>query len=346
MSFAVSLSQLLLCVVFAVAGVAKLADRSGTRRAIEAFGVPPSLAPAGALLLPIAELVIAAALIPAATARWAALGAVALLAIFSIAIARTLRAGSAPDCNCFGGLTQTEVGRGTLIRNLLLGGLAAFVALGGQPVSAFRWVTVPAARDRPGIVFMVACLAGLGWFCWQLLRQNGRLLLHLESEGPGAALPKTGAKALPPLEPGTAAPRFAGRDLQGAPISLDSLLAPGRPVALFFTDPGCGACESALDTVGRAQRDRAGELTLAVISSGSIDRIKEKAAEFALDRVVPQDDESLFDAYRVYGVPGVVQIDEQGSLSRPAALGIDAVREVALGTAPEPPHESVGLAAR
>ncbi|HEX2707317.1 MAG TPA: hypothetical protein VHM66_04820, partial [Solirubrobacterales bacterium] len=33
-SFAVSLSQLLLALVFAVAGVAKLADRSGTRRAI------------------------------------------------------------------------------------------------------------------------------------------------------------------------------------------------------------------------------------------------------------------------------------------------------------------------
>jgi hypothetical protein len=37
-------------------------------------------------------------------------------------------------------------------------------------------------------------------------------------------------------------------------------------------------------------------LTLAVISSGSIDRIEDKAAEFGLDRVVPQDDEALFGA--------------------------------------------------
>jgi hypothetical protein len=347
-SFAVSLSQLLLAVVFAVAAVAKLADRSGTRSAIEAFGAPPRSAPAGALLLPIAELAIAAALVPAATARWGALAAVALLVIFSVAIARTLRAGSAPDCNCFGGLTQTEVGRGTLIRNLLLGGVGAFVALSasGQPVGAFHWVTIPAARDRPAIVFMVVCLAGLGWFCWQLLRQNGRLLLRLEAQGAGTSPPRAGAKALPPLEPGTAAPRFAGRDLHGEPVSLDSLLAPGRPVALFFTDPGCGACESALDMVARAQRERAGELTLAVISSGSIDRIEEKATQFGLDRVVPQGDEALFDAYRVYGVPGVVEIDEEGSLSRPAALGIDAVREVVLGTAPSRPHERVGLVAR
>ena len=347
-SFAVSLSQLLLTLVFAVAAVAKLVDRSGTRRAIEAFGVPPRLAPAGALLLPIVELAISAALVPAATARGGALAAVVLLAIFSAAIARTLRAGSAPDCNCFGGLTQTEVGRGTLIRNLLLAGIAGFVALGasGQPVNAFHWATVPAARDRPGIAFMVACLAGLGWLCWQLLQQNGRLVLRLEAEGAGTSPPRTGARKLPPLEPGTAAPGFAGRDLHGELVSLDSLLAPGRPVALFFTDPGCGACESALAAVARAQRERADELTLAVISSGSIDRIKDKAAEFGLDRVVPQDDEALLDAYRVNGVPGVVQIDASGSLSRPAALGADAVREVVLGSAPESAHERVGLTAR
>jgi peroxiredoxin len=344
-SFAVSLSQLLLAVVFAVAAVAKLADRPGTRRAIEAFGAPPRSAAAGSLLLPVAELAIAAALVPAATARWGALAAVALLVIFSVAIARTLRAGSAPDCNCFGGLTQTEVGRGTLIRNLLLGGIAAFVALSGEPVGAFHWVTIPAARDRMAIVFMIVCLAGLGWLCWQLLRQNGRLLLRLEAEGAGSSPAGTGAKALPPLEPGTPAPRFAGRDLHGEPVSLDSLLAAGRPVALFFTDPGCGACESALDVVARAQRERADELTLAVISSGSIDRIEEKATQFGLDRVVPQGDQSLFDAYRVYGVPGVVEIDETGALSRPAALGIDAVRDVVLGTAPGAPRE-LGLVAR
>jgi hypothetical protein len=118
------------------------------------------------------------------------------------------------------------------------------------------------------------------------------------------------------------------------------LLAAGRPVGLFFTDPGCGACETALDAVAQAQRERTGELTLAVISSGSIDRIKEKAAQFGLDRVIPQDDEALFDSYRVYGVPGIVEIDAQGSLSKPVSLGIDAVREVALGILPEPRREA------
>jgi thiol-disulfide isomerase/thioredoxin len=340
--FAVSISQLLLAVVFTVAGVAKLVERAGTREAIEAFGLPSSIAPAASLALPIAELAIAAALVPAATGRWGALAAAALLAAFCLGIGRVLRAGAAVECNCFGGLTKTEVGRGTLVRNLALAAVAVFVASSGQTVSAFRWVSVAAPQDRVGIAFLVACLAGLSWFCWRLLQQNGMLLLRLEDGDPAGAR-RTAPEALPPLETGTVAPPFSGQDLQGDPISLTSLLAAGHPVALFFTNPGCGACEAALELIAEVQSERADKLTLAVISGGSIDRIKAKAAEFGLNRVVPQTDESLFDAYRVYGVPGVVGIDRTGAISRPAALGVDAVREVILGDAGKPPTEALGL---
>jgi peroxiredoxin len=343
-AFAVSFLQLLLALVFAVAGFAKLIDSSGTRLAIEAFGVPRRLSAAGSMLLPVAELTIAVALVPAATARWGALAALAVLAIFSLAVVRVLRTGSTPDCNCFGGLTQTEVGRGTVIRNLIFGSMAALIALSGESVSAFRWITVPAARDRAGIVLLVAALAVLGWFCWRLLQQNGRLLLRLEAEGAGVG--PQGPLARPPLEPGTTAPAFAGRDLDGEPVSLESLLALDRPVLLFFTDPGCGACELVVGDVVQAQRERADEVTVAVISSGSIGRIEAKAAEFGLDRVLPQDGDALLDAYRVHGFPSVVEIDPQGMISRTVALGPDAVREVVLGMAAAPPSERIGLAAR
>lgn len=346
MTFAVSLAQLALAVVFAVAGVAKLSDRGGTRQAIEAFGIPSRLAPTGAALLPVVELAIAVALLFPVTARWGALVAMALLAIFSIAIARVLRSGAAPDCNCFGGLTQTEVGRGTLFRNLTLGLLAAFVAFGGQSVSALRWVTVPATQDRAAIAVLLLALAALGCFCWALLRQNGRLLLSLDAAAPARERSGSGKGTLSPLEVGSPAPAFSGRDLRGGAVSLDSLLAAGQPVALFFTDPGCGACESALDGVARAQAERAGELTVAVISSGSIDRIEEKATKFGLARVVPQADEALFDAYRVNGVPAIVEIDADGAVTRPAELGADAVLDAILESAGEPAHVRIGLAAR
>jgi hypothetical protein len=324
--FAVSISQLILSMVFVVAAVAKLADHSGTRAALEAFGVPRLAAPA-AMLLPVVELAVAVALLPAATARWGALGALLLIGIFSLVVFRALRSGSTPDCNCFGGLAQTEVGRGTLVRNGLLGSVAAFIALGGKSVGAFDWITVPAARDRAAIVFLIVGIAGLLWFCGQLLQQNGRLLRRLEVEGPPVPAP---------LRPGEPAPRFGGPDLRGEWVSLDSLLALGPPVALVFTDPGCGACAAAIEMVARAQRQRADELTLAVVSTGRIDRIEAKAAEFGLDRVIPQADDALLDAYGVHGVPGIVEIDQAGRISKPASLGANAIAEIIFGSSAGP----------
>ncbi len=332
MLVAVSLSQLVLAVAFAVAAVAKLADLPGTRGAAEDFGVPRGLSPAVAVLLPVVELTIAAALVPAATAHWAALAAIALLSLFSAAVVRVLRRGATVDCNCFGGLTQTEVGRGTLIRNLVLGLLAAFVAAGVETVGAFGWVTVPAPGDRLAIVLLVGSVLGLACFSRQLLRQNGRLLLRLDAlEAAGEQPRGGGGKAPASLAIGSTAPEFSGRDLDGEPVSLGSLLTEGRPVALFFTDPGCGACELVLDVVADAQRDRTEDLTVAVLSTGSVERIEEKAARFGLDRVVPQE-ESVLDSYGVIGFPAIVLIDERGRVARPAALGVDAVRDVVLAS--------------
>ena len=169
-------------------------------------------------------------------------------------------------------LSQTEVGRGTLLRNLLLGGVAGLAAVGASdpPIGALNWVTVPAARDRPVLIVLAGCLAILGWVCWQLLRQNGRLILALEAHPaePGRGREALAVDDLVPLEPGMPAPEFTGRDLDGELVSLQSLLAAGRPVVLFFTDPACVACAPGLELVAHAQRERADELTLAVISRG------------------------------------------------------------------------------
>jgi uncharacterized membrane protein YphA (DoxX/SURF4 family) len=86
MDVALLLSRLLLAGVFVVAGAAKLADREGSRQAVADFGVPTPLASAFAVLLPLAELAVAAALIPASTAWWGAAGALTLLLLFGAGI--------------------------------------------------------------------------------------------------------------------------------------------------------------------------------------------------------------------------------------------------------------------
>src|SRR5262249_5153225 len=61
-----------LAAVFSIAGVAKLRDRNGSRRALVEFGAPSATAPAGAVLLPIAELTTAVALVVTPAAAWGA----------------------------------------------------------------------------------------------------------------------------------------------------------------------------------------------------------------------------------------------------------------------------------
>jgi uncharacterized membrane protein YphA (DoxX/SURF4 family) len=56
-------ARLLLCAVFLVAGLAKLADLLGSRQAMRDFGVPNKLADFFGLLLPLAEIAVAVALV-------------------------------------------------------------------------------------------------------------------------------------------------------------------------------------------------------------------------------------------------------------------------------------------
>ena len=58
------IARLLPALVFLVASVAKLADRVGSRQALMDLGVPAPIATRLKILLPLAELAVAATLIP------------------------------------------------------------------------------------------------------------------------------------------------------------------------------------------------------------------------------------------------------------------------------------------
>src|SRR5215217_1391286 len=127
MDVALLLARLLLASVFLVAGVAKLADREGSRRALADFGVPTPLATPLGVLLPLIELAVAIALLLPSTALWGALGALALLLGFVAAIGVNLVRGRKPECHCFGQLRSAPAGWKTLVRNGALAAVAGFV---------------------------------------------------------------------------------------------------------------------------------------------------------------------------------------------------------------------------
>jgi thiol-disulfide isomerase/thioredoxin len=338
---ALLVARLLLALVFAVAGAAKLADREGSRRAIVDFGVPPALAAPLGLLLPLGELAAAAALLPASTAWWGALGALALLSLFVVGISINLARGRKPDCHCFGQLHSAPAGWKTLARNGVLAPLAGFVLWegyeGGAGPSALSWLGSLSTAQLLGLLgglVVLALLAGQWGFLLHLLRQNGRLLVRLEAlearvaAGSSVAPSENGtpvhqAEGLPV---GSPAPEFGLLGLHGETLTLDALRSSDKPVMLLFTDPGCGPCNALLPEVGRWQEEHAQKLTLALVSRGEVEENKTKAQEHALTNVLLQKDWEISEAYEVRGTPSAVLVSPDGKVASPVAGGAEGIR--------------------
>jgi peroxiredoxin/membrane associated rhomboid family serine protease len=335
------LGRLLLALVFAVAGAAKLADREGSRQAIVDFGVPSALAALLGLLLPLAELAIAATLLPASTAWWGAMGALALLSVFVVGITYNLARGRKPDCHCFGQLHSAPAGWKTLARNGVLAVVAAFVLWagydGGAGPSALSWLGAPSAAQLLGLlggVLVLALLVGQWVFLVHLLRQNGRLLVRLEAleasvAAGGSVAPSqngTPVHQAEGLPVGSEAPDFNLSGLHGETLTLEALRSSGKPVMMLFTDPGCGPCNAMLPEVGRWQEEHTQKLTLALICRGEVEENKTKAQEHGLSNMLLQKDWEVSEAYEVRGTPSAVLIDTDGKVASPVAGGAEGIR--------------------
>jgi methylamine dehydrogenase accessory protein MauD len=329
-------ARLVLALVFTVAGVAKLADRADSRRAIVDFGVPATLAGPLGTLLPIAELAVAAALISVETAWLGAVGALLLLSLFALAIGANLARGRKPDCRCFGQLRSAPAGWSTLARNAVLAAPAVLVVWQGWEgdvgPSVFGWAGALSAIQALAVfavVLVTGLLAAQCWLLFRLLRQNGRLVRRLE--GVEAALAdarltltpsENGAQEMAGLPVGTQAPAFELPDLEGEEVTLDSLRSSGRPVLLVFTEPGCGYCEELLPELSRWQDEFANELTIAVISCDDPEENRALSKEHGLSRVLLEEDWEVSEAYMVDGTPSAVLVEPDGTIG--SALAEDA----------------------
>jgi thiol-disulfide isomerase/thioredoxin/uncharacterized membrane protein YphA (DoxX/SURF4 family) len=346
----VFIGRLVLAAVFAVAGLTKLADRQGTRTAVVAFGAPQRLAGALAIALPIAELVVAGLLLPASTAANVAPGAVALLVIFSGAIAWNLARGRSPECHCFGQLHSAPAGRRTLARNGALAGLALAIVVAGRDdpgPGAFAW-----SARMDGVEWLVlglgvalaVVLIGSCLVVTRVLRKYGRVLVRLDAAE--ARLGKAGLELDDPdempqlgLEPGTPAPAFWLPSTDGGRVALGDLLRPGRPLLLLFTSPACGSCSLLMPDVARWQRDHADELTIAVLSAGDHERIRAEADEYGLDHVLIDETLSAYEAYAANGTPSAVLLAGDGTVASWLAAGgdwIETLVDQAVGLAEQP----------
>lgn len=343
MGSALLVLRLLLAGVFGVAGVAKLADLSGSRRAVVDFGVPERFAGVAGTGLPLVELAVAVALIVSVAARFGALGALVLLAVFVVAIAVAMVRGNEADCHCFGQLHSAPVGWRTLLRNLALAAVAAFVAVEGwnsAGVSATAWIgrlnAGWAAAAGLGVV-LVGVVGFVVWFSLQLLAQNGRVFARLEAieaalSGGGDALPVGRAVELGTglngsgLAVGSPAPDFELPALAGGSRSLGSLLTAGRQLMLVFSDAGCGPCTVLLPEIAAWQREHRDRLEVALVASGGEHANRDKTNGLDLHTVLIQAEREVSAAYQAHGTPSGVVIGTDRLIKSPLVGGADAIR--------------------
>jgi thiol-disulfide isomerase/thioredoxin len=354
MDVALLAARLFLALVFGLAGVAKLADRAGSRQALVDFGLPEWLARPLGVLLPLAELAVAVALLPVVSAWWGAVAAVALLLLFVVGMTVTLLRGRRPNCHCFGQLHSAPVGGATLVRNILLvlvaGGLVLAGSSGiGVGPSAVAWVGELAPGELAvlvGALLGLGLLAGEAWLLVQLVAQNGRLLIKLDAlearldAGESAPIAAPAAPPLPGLAVGSVAPDFSLPGLYGETLTLGALRAAGHPVLLLFMDPDCGPCSALLPEVGRWQQEQAGHLTFAVVSRGAVEANLHKVAEHGVSRVLLQQDREVAERYQAYGTPSAVLVQTDGQIGSPLSAGADAIRALVARAATASPMEA------
>lgn len=189
------------------------------------------------------------------------------------------------------------------------------------------------------VVVAFAC-----WFCFELLKQNGRILGRLESlerafdhlaltAGAAGATQEDGlqdgrnslAKSRlkrDGLAPGAAAPDFRLPRLGGGELSLAEFR--GRPVLLVFSDPNCGPCDVLAPRLER--RSSAEEAQVVMVSRGDPEANRAKVAQLGLSFPVGLLSHwEISKAYGMFATPIAFLIDEDGIVSAPVAKGPDAI---------------------
>ena len=198
-----------------------------------------------------------------------------------------------------------------------------------------------------GLVLVAGC-----WLGWQLIRQNGRILMRLdelekrldESEFGGADEPES-------LPVGKDAPAFELPDLAGEQRTLDHYR--GQSLLLIFFNPACGYCRdlaprlAALATsetphpvpvpVGRGEGGRSpGEgnsevrPVLLIITTGDAEMNRQFFSEHKLTcPVLLQKDMEVATAYQANGTPTGYLIGAEGKIASELAVGADALLALA-----------------
>ncbi len=195
------------------------------------------------------------------------------------------------------------------------------------------------------LLLVLVVLVSVWGLFYQLLRQQGRLLLRLETLeerfASGAplvqpGLPINGSPVEPPGLPiGAEVPPFRLRDLDGNIRELRDFA--DKRVLLVHWSPSCGFCTQIAPDLAKLQNDlRKRKTELVLVSYGDSESNRRLAKEHGLDcPILLQEQSDPLEAFTHLGTPVAYLLDERGRVAERLAIGANEVpalaQEVARG---------------
>jgi peroxiredoxin len=190
-----------------------------------------------------------------------------------------------------------------------------------------------------GFALIWGAILAVCWLGWQLLRQNGRLLLRLDGiEQRLNELGFGGGKEPESLSLGMEAPVFELPDMAGERRSLAQYR--GQPLLLVFFNPECRFCRNMVpmlaalarpsDAVSHSIGERKGEVRplpiIIIITTGDAQKTHQLFAEHGDScPVVLQNDGEVENAYRATGTPSGYLVSAEGTIASQLAVGAEAI---------------------
>ncbi|HEV7698864.1 MAG TPA: MauE/DoxX family redox-associated membrane protein [Pyrinomonadaceae bacterium] len=323
-----------LTAVFGLAAIAKFYDPAGTEKALVGFGVPSSLARPLRSLLPAVEFIVAALLVFTSTSWYAAIGAAALLTVFTIAMLVQMVKGNAPDCHCFGQVHSEPIGVTSVVRNLVFLAVAAFLVMQGRASQGLSLNN--STQDTLLIVIGSGVLVLLTFALMHLQSISARqtdllrridVMELLARDGGGVEREEAGSPH-DGLSIGAMAPDFEAADLDEVRTTLDDLRSEGLPMLLVFVSPNCTPCKALVPEFEKWLDELSGKVAISFVSSGDPDDNRTKFGETVAARMVLQKGHEIGELFQTRWTPTAVFIDGNGRIASHANAGDTAIRDL------------------
>lgn len=327
-------APVLLSIVFAVSGAAKLRDRRGTEDAMVSLRLPMrSLHSLAAALLPLGELLLAVLIwVPVVPLQVAvALAQLILCLAYLVIIIRAVRFPEPVDCSCFGTLGAPTVSGATVGRNAILV-LLAILAV----VAAATRGMAQAVLHSPGSLLAWAGMLALTVVLTALTVGVSRRSETSPSMSAATPTSRTAGEGDPSAD-GSSANDDELADYERRPVPHvvvrrpDGELIPVRDLAferatlLVWLSPGCGPCERITPLLAAWRTRLGGAVRVVPVLSRDITTMGDAATERYGPDVVSDIHLTVAGAFEAHGSPSAALLGVDGLLAGGPVAGADAV---------------------